>query len=242
MRVGLFDSGMGGLTVLKMLRKKYPLNDYIYYGDNLNVPYGNKSVDELMVLAIKNINFLIQKKVDIIIIACGTISSTCYEKIKNKYEIPIYDIINPTIDYLNQSVYHNILVMATARTIDSHIFKNRVNKNIYELKTPELASLIESDNLINIHDVLSKYLANYVGKIDALVLGCTHYPVISSDIKQILYEVEIIDMASYIRLDNSGNGSMDIYFGKVDNEVISNVKRILENNDVTVKLANANSK
>ena len=242
MRVGLFDSGMGGLTVLKMLRKKYPDNDYIYYGDNLNVPYGNKSIDELMVLADKNIRFLIQKKVDIIIIACGTISSSCYEKIKDKYGIPIYDIISPTINYLNRSSYHDILVMATARTIDSHIFKNKVNKNIYELKTPELASLIEDNKLDNIHSILLKYLANYNSKIDALVLGCTHYPVLKDDIKKILGKVEIIDMASFIELDNSGSGDIWIYFGKVDEKVINNTRRILENNDITLELVDTNSK
>ena len=242
MRVGLFDSGMGGLTVLKVLRKKYPDNDYIYYGDNLNVPYGNKSIDELKDLADKNIRFLFKKNVDMIIIACGTISSTCYDMIKDKYGIPIYDIISPTLAYLNKSKNENILVMATARTIESHIFSNRVKKNVYELETPELASLIEDGQLDNIHIVLDNYLRDYVGKIDSLVLGCTHYPVIIPEIKEILGKVKIINMASMIRIPNQGNGTLDIYFGKVDDKVTINVKRILENDDVMVRLANVNSK
>lgn len=242
MRVGLFDSGMGGLTVLKALRKKYPNNDYIYYGDNLNVPYGNKNIQELMSLADNNIKFLIKEKVDMIIIACGTISSTCYDMIKDKYGIPVYDIISPTLNYLNNSKYEKILVMATARTIGTHIFSNRINKDVYELETPELASLIENDDLDNIHFILDNYLSSYVGKIDALVLGCTHYPVIIPNIKEILGKAKIIDMASKIKIPNQGNGTMTIFMGKVNDKVISNVKRILENDDIIVRLANVNSK
>ena len=242
MRIGLFDSGMGGLTVLKTLRKKYPDNDYVYYGDNLNVPYGNKKIEELLVLAQNNIDFLISKNVEMIIIACGTISSTCYDAIKDKYNIPIYDIINPTLDYLNKSKNNNILVMATARTIDSHIFLDKVKKNIYELKTPELASLIENNQLDNINVSLKKYLNDYIGKIDTLVLGCTHYPVIIPNIKKILGNVKIIDMASKIKLPNYGGGTLDIYFSQVNNYVTANARRILKNNNITVNLVNVNSK
>ena len=84
MRIGLFDSGIGGLTVLKTLINKYPNNEYFYYGDTLNVPYGNKSKDELCILAKKNIDFLISKWVELIIIACGTLSSNCLDYLKNE--------------------------------------------------------------------------------------------------------------------------------------------------------------
>ena len=135
MKVGIFDSGIGGLTVLKQLINKYPNNEYIYYGDTLNLPYGNKTKEQLIKLSDKDVQFLISKNVDIIIIACGTVSSNCLDYLKNKYNIPIYDIISPTIDYLNKSNYQNIGIIATNRTIDSHIFKNNINKNIYEINT-----------------------------------------------------------------------------------------------------------
>ena len=126
MRVGVFDSGIGGLTVLKKLKEKYPLNDYIYVGDNLNVPYGIKSKKELLKLSIDIIEFLINKKVDVIVIACGTVSSNVYKELKEKYKIKIIDIITPTINYLKKSNYKNILVFATKATINSHIFKNNI--------------------------------------------------------------------------------------------------------------------
>ena len=130
MRVGVFDSGIGGLTVLKNIYKHYPNNEYIYFGDTLNLPYGNKTKEELNNLSSLDIEFLLSKKVDMIIIACGTISSNCIDYLKNKYNIPIYDIISPTINYLNNSNYQNIGVIATNATINSHIFKNNVNKEI----------------------------------------------------------------------------------------------------------------
>lgn len=237
MRVGLFDSGMGGLTVLKTLIKKYPDNDYIYYGDNLNVPYGNKSIDELLVLADNNIKFLLKQNVDIIIIACGTVSSTCYDKIKNNYLVPIYNVITPTIDYLNKSDVKNILVIATSRTIDSHIFKNNIEKNVYELAIPELATLIENNELSFINQFLHSYLNEYRNKVDTVVLGCTHYPLITLEIEKVLPNTKIIDMASQLKLDNVGNKQREIYFTKVDDKIIKNIKNILNDDEILIHLA-----
>ena len=129
MRIGVFDSGIGGVNVLSCLIKKYPNNEYIYFGDTVNLPYGDKSKNELFKLASSAIEFLISKNVEIIIIACGTISSNCYEELKNKYNMPIYDIILPTIEYLKRSEYKNIGVIGTKRTIESKIFDIK-NKNV----------------------------------------------------------------------------------------------------------------
>ena len=121
MRIGIFDSGLGGINVLACLLKKYPNNEYIFFGDTKNIPYGDKSKDELMKLASNIIDFLLTKNVDIIIIACGTVSSTCYNELKNKYSVPLYDIISPTIEYLKHSNLNNIGVIGTNGTIKSNI-------------------------------------------------------------------------------------------------------------------------
>ncbi len=105
MRIGVFDSGVGGLTVLNTLVRKYPNNEYIYYGDTKNMPYGTKSLKELEEFSDKIIKFLLSKNVDIIVIACGTVSSNLYAQLKEKYDIPIFDIITPTINYLNSKDY-----------------------------------------------------------------------------------------------------------------------------------------
>ena len=85
MKVGLFDSGVGGLSVLKRLMEKYPNNEYIYFGDTKNLPYGSKSIEELKILAKNNIEFLLKFNVDIIVIACGTVSSNCLDYLKDNY-------------------------------------------------------------------------------------------------------------------------------------------------------------
>ena len=93
MRIGVFDSGIGGLTVLKELVRKYPNNEYIYVGDTLNVPYGEKNKNELFSLSAKIIDYLLLKKIDIIIIACGTVSSNIKDELIRKYSIPIIMVL-----------------------------------------------------------------------------------------------------------------------------------------------------
>lgn len=237
MRVGIFDSGIGGLTVLKTLVNKHPNNDYIYYGDTLNIPYGSKTIDELEILSDKDVMFLIEKQVDIIIIACGTVSSNCLNYLRNKYNIPIYDIITPTIKYLNESNYSNIGVIATERTIDSHIFKNNLLKNVFEISTPRLVPLIEGNTLDNIEYELKMYLDEYKDKLDVLVLGCTHYPIIKREIDKYLdNKIGVLDM-SYLLIDkiNEGNtSSINIYFSKLNDTIIYNTKKILELDDINI--------
>ena len=229
MRIGLFDSGVGGLTVLRTLLRKYPNNEYIYYGDTLNLPYGDKSKEELLNLAKNNVNFLLSKNVDMIIIACGTVSSNCLKELKELYKIPIISIVEPTITYLNNSNYTNIGVIATGATINSHMFKNNINKNVYEIATPKLVPLIEGNNLDNIDDVLHEYLDDYLNKIDILVLGCTHYPIISSYISNILGNIKLLDMSELIKIDNGTNNKVEIYFSKLDNTIRNNTNNILKN-------------
>ena len=219
MKVGVFDSGIGGLTVLKKLIEKYPLNDYIYYGDTINIPYGEKDIDTLYNLSSKIVEFFIDKKVDLIVIACGTVSSNCYTKLKTNYDIDIIDIITPTLEYIKENNYKDIGVIATTRTINSHIFKNNLDILVYEEACSEFVDLIE-DNKSNLIDV-DKHIKNI--KSDTVVLGCTHYPLIKEKINK-----KCIDMADNIILNsNSGNGSITLYFSKLDNKILDNINRII---------------
>ena len=115
MKIGLFDSGIGGLNVLKEFINKYPSNHYIYYGDTLNVPYGEKSKEELLNLSSKIIEFFEEKQVSLIIIACGTVSSTCLEELRKKTAIPIFDIISPTINYLKREKWEYVGIIQRMR-------------------------------------------------------------------------------------------------------------------------------
>lgn len=232
MKIGVFDSGIGGLTVLKELVSSYPNNEYIYIGDTKNIPYGNKTKEELLNLSIKIIDYFISIKVDKIIIACGTISSNISNLLKQKYTVDIIDIISPTINYLKNNKYNNIGVLATKMTVNSKIFSTKLhNKKVIEVECPKLVPAIESKDENKIDNYLHEYLSIFKdNKIDILVLGCTHYPIIKDNIKKILdNDIEILNMANPVLklLSNNTTSQLEIYFTKVDSNVINNTKTIL---------------
>ena len=145
MKIGVFDSGIGGLTVLKKLIDKYPNNEYIYFGDIKNNPYGNKSIEKLEELSSNIIDFLISKKVDMIVIACGTVSSNVGSLLKNKYNIEIIDIISPVVEYINNSYYIKIGVIATQATVNSNAFNN-IDKDVKLVACKQFVPIIENNN------------------------------------------------------------------------------------------------
>lgn len=237
MKIGVFDSGIGGLTVLKRLIEKYPNNEYIYYGDTKNIPYGDKNIEELKVLASNIIDFLISKKVDMIVIACGTVSSNLSDYLKEKYNIKIIDIISPVINYLNNSEYEKIGVIATNATINSKIFSKSLKKNIKEVACPVFVPLIESNNLSELEKFLDTYL-NDLKDRELIVLGCTHYPIIKDEINKYLNNnIKLLDMAEcIIDITNEGKASVELYFSKLDDKLIDNTKTILQNNIDSINL------
>lgn len=228
MRVGIFDSGIGGLTVLNKLSSKYKNNDYIFFGDRINIPYGEKSKKELFILSSKIIEFLISNEVDMIVIACGTVSSNCYKELLDKYKnINIVDIISPTVNYINNKKIDNILVIATSKTVDSHIFKNLLkDKNVYEKACPFLVDMIENNKDIKLEECINDK------KYDYVLLGCTHYPLIKDMIKN-----KTIDLGDNIFLEsNSGTGSIKLYFSKIDDNLLYNVSKIFKDKKYSISL------
>lgn len=228
MKVGIFDSGIGGLTVLKSLKKRYPNNDYIYVGDNKNIPYGTKDKATLFKLSSNIIDFLILLEVDIIVIACGTVSSNVYDELKQKYNIKIIDIITPTISFINKSNMKDIGVLATPSTINSHIFKKLINKNVIEEPCSEFVPLIENNELNSkeLKESINKHLSNI--NCDIVILGCTHYPLIKH-----LINKETIELSDNIVLDdNKGNGTIICYFSLISDLLINNVNNIIKVNEI----------
>ena len=228
MRVGIFDSGIGGLTVLRELIFKYPHNQYFYFGDNTHMPYGSKSKEELKKLSQNNIDFLLSKNVDIIIVACGTVSANLGSYLKRKYQIPIYDVISPTIKFLNNSNFNKIGLLATEMTIKSKVF-DKVKKDLFSVACPLLVPLIEANKDTTVE--LQEYLKKLPKDIDALVLGCTHYPILIDQIKREIPNVNIINMGQILCEDlNIFSGKetkIRLYFGKVDHQLIENINRII---------------
>lgn len=233
MRVGVFDSGIGGLTILKSLLENHPNNEYIYFGDTLNIPYGEKTNDQLKDLSDKIIRFLISKKVDMIVIACGTISSSIYDEIKNKYDVPIYDIINPITNQLKKLKIKKALLIATDKTIESKKFEEKLksaNMELYTQACPKFVPIIEhkSKDLLEIE--LGEYLYQYKNlDIEVVIPGCTHYPIISGEIGDYL-NVDILDIglivAKSLDIEYSIN-DLKIYFSAVDDDLKEVVKDII---------------
>ena len=236
MKIGVFDSGIGGLTVLKSLISKYKAH-YIYFGDTLNIPYGEKSKDELLKLTEKIIRFFEKEKVDLIIVACGTVSSNIYDELSKKTNIKMINIVYNIIDLIKKDNPSNIAVLATKKTIDSHIFKNNIN-NIIEISCPKIVPYIEK-NIGNINDILKEYLSYIKEKhINNIVLGCTHYPLIKEDIQKYLgYEVKFYDMGK-ILLENikESNLKIEMYFSYLDENLIKNINSIIKEDKSINKL------
>lgn len=228
MRIGIFDSGLGGINVLSCLIKKYPNNEYVYFGDTKNLPYGDKTKEELLKLASDAIDFLLTKNVELIIIACGTISSTCYTELKEKYHIPIIDIISPTINYLKKINLNKIGVIGTKRTIESEVF-NIDNKKIFMKATPSFVPIIENNNVgENLSNILSDL--SCFKDYDLLVLGCTHYPILKSIIENNL-NTKTLDMgevlANSIELQNNAKYGCELYFSSMSVNLVINIDNIL---------------
>ncbi len=236
MKIGVFDSGIGGLTVLKEIMYKLPKFHYIYYGDTLHLPYGDKTKQELLKLVSKIIDFFIKEKVDLILIACGTVSSTIYDELCNLYSIKILNIINSTIEKIETDKIQDIVVLATTRTINSHVFSNSLeNIKVTEIACPKFVPLLEK-NIGNKDNILDEYLrAIKLDRKNNIVLGCTHYPLLQKDIEKYLgYKVNFYNMGKIIaekitdlNLINQ-DFMLEMYFSLIDDNLLNNVKRIID--------------
>lgn len=197
--IGIFDSGIGGLSILEKVRELLPNENILYYKDYKNLPYGNKSTKELIEITSNIVSNLLKRNCKIIVIACNTATTVCLEALKEKYPEVIFVGVVPAIKLATNDNYQNILLMATPKTIEAKrtlelIEENRGKKNIYLLSCPGLAEAIEEGNREKLLTLLNNLLKDYKNKkIDAVVLGCTHYSFIKDEIKSILKDVQLID-------------------------------------------------
>ena len=248
--IGMFDSGVGGLTVYKEVKDKVPNEKIIYLGDTLNFPYGSKSKESIIELSRKAIDFLISKNVKMIVIACGTATSQALEEMQSSYDIPIIGIIEPTVDYIKEKQYKTVGIIATRGTIRSNSWEKKLKEKIEDIKVfnqecPLLAPMAEegwTDNEIA-RLAVKEYLKNLKeNQMDALILGCTHYPLYENIIKGELPNTEIIntgkiiadyiaksDLASIENLDDD-----EIYLTDTECNFLEVAKNIL-NQDIEIK-------
>ena len=209
--IGIFDSGVGGLTVYKEIRNFFPSENIVYLADSKNFPYGNKSKAEIISIVKNNIEFLISKNVKAIIIACGTATTLALDSVKDLYNIPILGIIEPTALYFSsKSNIKTIGVIATKGSINSNVWANSISKynskfTILNQACPLLAPLAEEGKISEsfTKNTIHEYMSN-LHNVDALILGCTHYPLFTNILKgEVLEKTEIINpgtiLAKYLK-------------------------------------------
>lgn len=209
--VGVFDSGVGGLTVAAAIVKRIPWARVIYFGDSARVPYGNKSKANIIAYSEECVSFLICKGADLVVVACNTSSAVAINHLRKKFsQLPIIGVVDPgvisAITALQQDKTKlrkdGITVAATYRTASSHIYRRKIQSckqhtTVYEVPCPLLVPIIEEGmkNKAVLEPVLKKYLQTAVDKSGVLLLGCTHYPLIKNVFKKIFSQVTIVDSA-----------------------------------------------
>jgi len=200
--IGIFDSGLGGLTVLKVLSKKFPHESFCYLGDIARLPYGNKSPETIRRYGIQILTYLKNQNVKAIIIACNS-ASTVFLGEKEFEGIPLLNVIEPGSAAAIASTQDNrIAVLGTSATIRSHAYRNTLKRlapeiDVIEQACPLLVPLVE-EGMVNdpiTEAVATRYLAEIKAKkYSTIILGCTHYPVIKSDLLKVLGpEVNLVE-------------------------------------------------
>ena len=201
--IGVFDSGVGGVSVLKEVMKEFPYDNIIYFGDSLHAPYGDREIEAIRSLCLKVSDFLVyEKKVDAIVVACNTATGAAMHIMKERYNIPIVGVVdNGVKEGIRVTKNKNIGVIATPATIKMNIYLKEFNKfdsslEISQVKCPLFVGMIEKGWVddSNSNKLIKDYLNNLPKDVDTLVLGCTHYPLIEKYIKK-YFSGNIVDPA-----------------------------------------------
>lgn len=212
--IGIMDSGFGGLTVLKEIHKKMPSEDILYFGDTKNVPYGEKSPEEIKRLSLKAVEFLKDKDIKALVIACNTATAIAFEDIDRKLDVDVIGTIVPCVSYLEKRKdLHTLGLIGTRATVKSKTYRNllgdlRPDLRVFSKATPDFVDLVESC------EIETEEAKALVGKdleyfkklgIDGLILACTHFPILEKQIQRHLGQgIELIDPAKAVANELEG--------------------------------------
>ena len=204
--IGVFDSGIGGLTVVRALMQRLPGYDVLYFGDTARTPYGSKSSSTVIRYAIENTEFLLSKGAQAIVLACNTASSVAPETLRRRYEVPFLEVISPAAEMAVQSTRTGrIGIIGTRATIASGAYETAIQRlgpdcSVFTQPCPLLVPLVEEGwlNKPETTMIVKKYLRPLkMQQIDTLILGCTHYPLLADLIQtKIGRRVQVIDSST----------------------------------------------
>ena len=202
MKIGVFDSGLGGLVITKALIEALPQYDYLYYGDSAHLPYGDKTSGTILNYTLQAMKYLIQNDCKLIIIACNTATAITLRYIQQRFipayapDIKVLGVVIPTVETAIEQNKTRIGVIATNATVRSQIYTTellKLNPNcaITEIAAPELVPAIENNDFAAVEHIARKYAA-YFQNCQSLILGCTHYPLAKDYFRRKLPNVSII--------------------------------------------------
>ncbi len=205
--IGVFDSGVGGLTVVRSIRRCLPNEKIIYFGDTARVPYGNKSPEAVKRFSREIMEFLRSKGVKMVVAACNTASSLALPSLKREYPVPIIGVIDPGVrEAVRISKNRRIGVIGTNSTIDSRAYDRGIKKiapscRLFSKSCPLFVPLVENRFLTDpvTYQIAERYLRDMKKKrIDVLILGCTHYPLLKKVIGDVLNDITLVDSAAAV--------------------------------------------
>ena len=211
--IGIFDSGIGGLTVAKALKQELPDESIIYIGDTAHLPYGDKSTAAVQAYAVRITDYLMKRRCKIILIACNSASAAAYDLVVEFVgkRALVFDVINPTVGYIRENFQNEkIGLIGTKQTVDSNVYHHKIDRlrqgiELRSLATPLLVPMIEegifSDTISS--DIIQRYLDEpHLTGIKSLILGCTHYPIIKDQINDFYTNrsniIDVIDSAQTV--------------------------------------------
>jgi glutamate racemase len=210
-KIGVFDSGFGGLTVLRGIRKILPEYDYIYLCDTARAPYGTRSRNVIYKFTEQAVGYLFNQGCELIVLACNTASSEALRKIQQEYlpkhypEKRVLGVVIPTCEKAVDSGYKKIGVMATNSTVESGSYVREIKKldesaDIIQVPCPLLVPIIESGDINQrvLSIVLSDYLDHIKNKTEVIILGCTHYEIIEKQIKDAAGDILVIPQSGFV--------------------------------------------
>lgn len=207
--IGIFDSGIGGLTVTRAIVDQLPSENIIYFGDTTHLPYGDKSTSAIQAYSIRIADMLLQQQCKLIVIACYSATSAAYELVKEYVgdKAIVMDVIDPMIHYLqHHHANHKVGLIGTRQTVNSNVYKKKIDKlncqiELNSLATNLLASAIEEFGNNKVIDcLLEEYLSNpTLADLEVLILACTHYPIIKENISRYFnYKTQVIDPSDIV--------------------------------------------
>ncbi len=204
--IGIFDSGIGGLTVLRELYRQLPNESIVYFGDTARLPYGNRSAEEIIQFAREIITWMIAQNVKMVLMACNTSSALALKQVRNEFNLPILGLIIPGANAAVQ-VGKRIGVIATPATAASSAYRQAIVEidsqvQVWQVGCPEFVTLIEQNRIYESYtqEIAQQYLTPLLEKqIDTLIYGCTHYPHLEYVLRKILPPtVKLIDPAKHL--------------------------------------------